>query len=196
MDDPSDWLRLPLSEPFYSALLSRESTCLWRAEDVILLIAGECDLILMDKPNSYGYQGLTQIGSIGLWNLGWRESSDGQFCHAAPEVQVDYAGRYFDYWRHKYALRGWGSAGQLWACNLAPSHLINHDGIVFSELNEPAQYRANRWLDLSKDGLITQDELTKALLTLSVPRTEGRYQLALDALASVRAAEPRRVGPE
>ena len=180
----SDWLELPAAQAFYEALLDREDSHRWRAEDVITLIAGECDLILMRTPNSHGYQGLTQIGRSELRALGWRDSW-GPFCLAPPDVQVEYTGRYFEGWRRRLAFERWESAGHLWAANLAPAHSKRLDRVVYSELEHPAQYRANRWLDLDGNGVITRDELTEALLTKAVPRCRARYDLALRGLTTV-----------
>lgn len=192
MNDASAWLQLESGRLFYEGLLDREEPCRWRAEDVILLMAGECDLILLDHPNAYGYQGLTQIGVNELASLGWKTITMGPFCLAPPHVQLEYTGRYFNYWRRRYGIERWDSAGHLESANLAPAHLLRVDGVVYSQMQHQAQYRANRWLDLNKDGVITRDELTKALLTQSVPRCQARYDLALANLAKVRAERDPR----
>ena len=57
--------------------------------------------------------------------------------------------------------------------------------MVYSELEHGPQFRANRWLDLDRDGVITRDELTDALVNVAVPRTRGRHALALEGLAAV-----------
>jgi pimeloyl-ACP methyl ester carboxylesterase len=184
--DSAAWLSLDAGRPFYEAILEREGSHAWRAEDVVLLIAGECDLILMDRPNAHGYQGLTQIGKNELRALGWRDTW-GPFCQAAPDVQIEYTGRYFQGWRERLGLERWESAGALWAANLAPAHSKRVDRVVYAELEHPAQYRANKWLDLNGDGVIHREELTEALRTKAVPRCRIRYDLAIRNLAKVRA---------
>lgn len=185
--DDAAWLDLETGRAFYDALLDREPTHMWRAEDVVLLIAGETDLIRMTRPNSHGYAGPTQLGKAQLKALGWTGTSE-EFCLAEPAVQIDFAGRYFQEWRVRLGLKRWESAGALWFCNLAPAHLKRPDGVVYSELEHGAQYRANRWLDLNGDKVIHVDELTQALLTKAVPRCRVRYDLAIRNLARVRAA--------
>lgn len=193
MADSAAWLQLDAGRPFYEALLDGEERFAWRAEDVVLLIAGECDLLLLERPNAHGYEGLTQIGPRELRALGWRVDTMGPFCKAAPHVQIEYTGRYFEDWRERLGIARWESAGHLWAANLAPAHSKRVDRVVYSELEHPAQYRANRWLDLDGDRVIERDELDEALLTIAVPRCRARYELALEGLRTVR--EERIVRP-
>jgi len=189
-----EWLTLPRARPFFESLVRLGDEGAWSPRAMITLIAGECDLILMERPNAHGYQGLTQIGSSELRSLGWDQATRGAFCKAAPEVQIEYTARYFAAKRKLFGFERWRSAGHLWAANLAPAHLARVDGVVYGELESGPQYRANRWLDLDHDGLITCDELTTALETVSVPRCRARYDLALASLAEVlgESAQPPR----
>lgn len=184
--DKSAWLRLPAAQPFYEALLDLGEAGRWDPVDMLTLIAGECDLILMRRPNAHGYQGLTQIGRRELVSLGWREAEMGPFCLAPPETQIVYSAKYFEEWRRRLGFERWKSAGHLWAANLAPAHSKRLDGVVYSELEHPVQYRANRWLDLNGDRVIHRDELTAALAK-SVKSSIGRYTLATESLAVVVA---------
>ncbi len=181
-----EWLVMPGAAPFFEALVEHGALGAWDPVDMLTLMAGECDLILMDRPNSHGYQGLTQIGSKELRALGWKDAW-GAFCKAPPAVQVEYTARYFADWRIRLGIVRWTSPGHLWACNLAPAHLTRVDGVVYSEMAHGAQYRANRWLDRNGDGVITRDELTMALELTAVPRCIARYKLARAGLAYVQA---------
>lgn len=149
---------------------------------MLTLMAGECDLLLVPRPNAHGYQGLTQMGQRELAAVGWVTDRMGLFCAAPAEVQIVYSARYFA----QKGVKLWTSAGHLWLANLAPNHLTRTDGVVYAELTHGAQYRANRWLDLNRDGVITTDELTRALETISVPRCQARYDLAMAGLAEAR----------
>jgi hypothetical protein len=153
---------------------------------MILLIAGECEF--QSVRNRYGYEGLTQIGQSELRGLGWDTVAQGPFFKARPEVQMPITARYFAEWRRRLKIPRWESAGHLWACNLAPAHLKRVDGVVYSEMEHAAQYRANKWLDLNRDGVITRDELTRAL-GIAAAKCRADYELAL---AGLRWAERER----
>jgi hypothetical protein len=184
-----EWLTLPEANAFYEALIYYGDEGAWDPVDMITLMAGECDLIRLERPNAHGYQGPTQIGARELRNLGWKDAW-GAFCKAPPATQVEYAARYFAEWRARLKIKRWTSAGHLWACNLAPAHLTRADGVVYDQLTHPKQVAANRWLDRNRDGIITRDELTDALLRVAVPRCRARYELALASLAEVRGQAP------
>lgn len=187
-----EWLALPSGRAFFEALVEESEAGAFDSWDMITLITGECDLILMVRPNSHGYQGLTQIGARELRALGWDQAKRGEFCRAPPEVQIRISAAYFADHRKRYGIARWTSAGHLWAANLAPAHLPRVDGVVYAELTHAAQYRANKWLDRNSDGVITRAELTDALVKVAVPRSRARYELAIASLDEVLGVRPVR----
>lgn len=182
-----DWLRLPGARAFFDALIDGEARFRWSAKDVLVLMCGECNLMPLDHPNAFGYEGLTQIGKTELRNLGWRVETMGAFCKAPPAVQVEYAGRYFEDWRVRLHVEQWTSPGLLWQCNLMPATIATPGAAVFDRDKWRKGWEANRWLDLNADGKVSTDELTQALLTRAVPQSQPRFDLAVQGLAAVRA---------
>lgn len=176
------WLQVPDSRTFFSQLIDLGADGAWSPEDMLTLMAGESSLIPTAR-NPSGAEGLTQLMPATLKNLGWDTVAMGAFHKATPEVQLEYTAAYFREWRRRMKVERWTSAGHLWACNLAPAYLGRD--VLYSELDHPAQYRANRWLDHDGDRKIERHELDLGLQH-AVRACQARFDLALAGLAHVR----------
>lgn len=178
-----DWLRIPRSRTFFGMLIDLGADGAWGPEDMLTLMAGESSLVPTAR-NPSGAEGLTQLMGATRKNLGWDEVAMGAFWKADPGVQLGITAAYFKEWRRRMKVERWTSAGHLWACNLAPAYLGRD--VLYSELDHPAQYRANRWLDHDGDRRITRDELDLGLQR-AVKACQARFDLAMASLAHVRA---------
>lgn len=181
-------LSLPEAQQFYENLIALGKVGRFNPEDLLRLIAGECDFISVK--NRYGFSGLTQIGVAELNALGWK---GGEFYLADPAEQVKWSAKYFESWRRRAGLQRWESAAQMWCANLAPAHLNRVDGVVYSEKEHGMQYRANAWLDAAglegrpgrNDKVITLDDLDAAL-DVAVKRNQSKFDLAIKNLNIVK----------
>jgi hypothetical protein len=184
----ASWLLHPGSRDFFVALIECGEKGKWRPEDMLQLIACECDF--RSVRNKAGYSGLTQIGAQELSSFGWSTQRDGPFHLAPPATQIRRGTfPYFEQKRKnpvcKVPPEGWQDAAHLWHANLAPGHVGREDGIVYLRLTHRQQYAANARLDANNDGVIDREDLKK-VIARDVEANRASMVVALEALSIVR----------
>lgn len=143
-----------------------------------------------------GAAGLTQMMPDTLWNLEWRpglpayDAAGGDFLRAPVSVQLDFAYRYFAYWRRRFGLARWASRAQLYLANFLPADLP-HGGnpgfVLAGQGRRPKVYEQN-WqaLDRNRDGKILVAEVELFLVAAISGRAKAPFTTFVEGVQRAR----------
>lgn len=179
----------------YDLLLELAREGRFRAEDLAAVMAAESDL-RCEATSGSGATGLTQMMPGTLKALGWERDpayahARGDLCAAPLYVQLQYASKYFNGWRHRFRLPRWESRTQLFLANFLPAELGHADEpghvIAADQGKRPLVYRQNRTLDRDRNGRIEVAEAEAFVVEATRTRARARYVTAMAGLALARA---------
>jgi hypothetical protein len=144
-----------------------------------------------------GAEGLTQMMPPVLQTLGWEsglpayEAARGDFSRAPVSVQLDFAYKYFAYWRRRFGLAKWASRAQMYLANFLPADLPygkNESFVLAGQGRRPKVYEQNwRALDRNRDGKILVAEVELFLVDAITRRARGPFAVFLEGVQRARA---------
>jgi hypothetical protein len=151
-----------------------------------------------DIPNKEGSgaEGLTQMMPDVLLSLGWKpglpayDAAGGDFSRAPVSVQLDFAYKYFAYWRRRFGLAKWASRAQMYLANFLPADLPHgkDEGFILAGQGRRTKVYEQNWraLDRNRDGKILVAEVELFLVDAISRRAKSPFTVFLEGVQRAR----------